>query len=145
MSSPSPVVHVLELRRTFNAPRARVFAAWTRPEELSRWSAPGPMTGQAEVDLRVGGRYRITMSNPDGTARVVGGEYKVVDPPARLVYTWAWIDRPNPAQTVVTVEFHDKGTSTEVHLRHEGFHTEEDCKRHEQGWNGGLAKLVNLI
>ena len=103
------------------------------------------MKGAAEVDLRVGGRYRITMTDPSGAARVVGGEYRVVDPPSRLVYTWSWLDRENAAQTTVTVEFHDHGNATEVHLRHEGFHTEQDCKRHEEGWNGGLAKLVTII
>jgi uncharacterized protein YndB with AHSA1/START domain len=136
----------LEIRRTFNAPRERVFAAWTQPEKLQQWSAPGAMMGKAEVDLKVGGRYKITMTDPtSGGSRVVGGEYRVVDPPSRLVYSWSWLDRENAAQTLVTIEFHERGKATEVILRHEGFLTEQDCRRHEEGWNGGLAKLVNLI
>jgi uncharacterized protein YndB with AHSA1/START domain len=145
MAGTSTAIPAVEIRRTFNAPRAKVFAAWTRPEELQKWSAPGPMTAKAEIDLKVGGHYKITMTDPSGGARVVGGEYRVVDPPSRLVYSWAWLDRENAAQTLVTIDFHERGKTTEVVLRHEGFLTEQDCKRHEEGWNGSLAKLVKVI
>lgn len=138
-------VEALELRRTFNAPRERVFAAWTRPEELSRWCGPGPLTGVAEVDLRVGGRYRLTMTDPAGAKRVVGGEYREIVPPSRLVYTWAWLDRDNAAQMLVTIEFTEKGKATEVFLRHEGFHTEQDRQRHQEGWVGCCDKLDHVL
>ncbi len=138
-------VPALEIRRTFNAPRERVFAAWTRPEHLSQWAAPGPMTGNAEVDLRVGGRYRIVMSGPDGATRIVGGTYRVVDAPAKLVYTWQWLDRENATEMLITVEFTARGNATDVVLRHEGFSTERDRAAHEQGWNGCVVKLENLL
>ena len=80
---------VVEVRRVIRAPRQRVFEAWTKPEELKRWHAPGPMTvSLAEVDLRVGGRYRIHMVAPSGEEHRVVGTYREVDPPRRLTYSW---------------------------------------------------------
>ena len=135
----------LEVRRTFPASRDRVFRAWTRAEELDQWSAPGPMTPAAEVDLRVGGRYRIVMGAPDGSTRAVGGVYRVIEPPSRLVYTWKWEGNPDARDSVVTVEFLERGKSTEVILRHEGLADTGDRDRHEHGWLGCLDKLSSLF
>ena len=138
--------HSLEIRRTFSAPRDRVFNAWTRPEELKKWSAPGPMkTPLAEVDLKIGGRYRMVMRGPDGEEHRVSGVYKQVDPPKRLVYTWKWEQPPDAPETTVTVEFHDLGSRTEVVLRQEGFRSIDEQGRHEQGWNGCLDKLASAL
>ena len=133
----------LEIRRVVPAPRQRVFDAGTQAKELDRWSAPPPMTAGAEIDLRVGGRYRITMQGPDGVERRVSGVYRVVDPPSKLVYTWKWEESPMPDSTV-TVEFHDRGKSTEVVLRHDGLIDPDSRARHEHGWNGCLNNLVAL-
>jgi uncharacterized protein YndB with AHSA1/START domain len=136
----------LEIRRTFAAPRERVFNAWTRSEELRKWFAPGPLTtAVADVDLRVGGRYRITMRTPEGKEHVVTGTYRVIDPPKRLVYTWRWEDKPSAGDSVVTIEFNDRGRSTEVVLRHEGLPNEKEIADHEQGWNGCLDKLAAAL
>jgi uncharacterized protein YndB with AHSA1/START domain len=139
----SGVETTLEIRRLIPAPRQRVFDAWTNAKELDRWSAPGPMTARAEVDLRVGGRYRLTMRGPDGVERRVGGVYREIDPPAKLVYTWKWEESAMP-DSVVTVEFHDRGKQTEVVLRHDGLVDPDSRARHEHGWNGCLDKLVAL-
>ncbi|HEY2377849.1 MAG TPA: SRPBCC domain-containing protein [Gemmatimonadaceae bacterium] len=134
----------LEIRRTIPAPRERVFEAWTQAKELDRWSAPSPMTPTAEVDLRVGGRYRIVMRGPDGAEHRVGGVYRTIDRPSRLVYTWKWEDSPMP-DSVVTVEFHERGKETEVVLRHEGLTDSESRGRHEHGWNACLDNLVTIM
>ncbi len=135
----------LEIRRTVPAPRERVFDAWTRPEEVRRWSAPGPMSvAVAEIDLTVGGRYRIEMQAPDGARHVVGGTYREIDPPRRLVYNWTWEDQPETRDSLVTVEFHERGTSTEIVLRHERLPSDESRVRHEHGWTGCLDNLVGL-
>ena len=97
----------LTITRTFAAPREKVFKAWTDPQELKKWWAAGPgfTTPFAEVDLRVGGRYRLAMKPPDqDVVRVVGGVYREVRPPERLIYTWAWEGSGGP-ETVVTVTF----------------------------------------
>lgn len=135
----------LEIRRSIPAPRERVFDAWTQAKELNRWSAPSPMSPSAEVDLRVGGRYRIVMRAPDGTERMVGGVYRTIERPSKLAYTWKWLDRPAAQDTLVTIEFHDRGKSTEVVLRHEGLTEGEDRARHEHGWNACLDNLVALM
>ena len=136
----------LEVRRTFAAPRQRVFDAWTRPEALKRWAAPGAMTAPgAEVDLRVGGSYRIHMSAPDGKEHRVIGVYREVDPPRRLVYTWTWETNPDVTDSVVTVEFLERGASTEVVLRHEALPSVESRDRHAVGWGGCMDKLGDVV
>jgi glutathione S-transferase len=136
----------LEVRRTFAAPRQRVFDAWTRAEELRRWFAPGPLTtAVAEVDLRVGGRYRVTMRGPDGAEHTVTGVYRAIEPPKRLVYSWRWEDKPSAGESTVTVEFHERGRSTEVVLRHEGLPSAKEIAEHEHGWNGCLEKLESAV
>jgi len=134
----------LEIRRTIPAPRERVFDAWTQAKELNKWSAPSPMTPKAEVDLRVGGRYRIVMRGPDGSEMRVGGVYRAIERPSRLVYTWKWEESPMD-DTLITVEFFDRGKATEVLLRHEGLTDPESRARHEHGWNGCLDNLVALM
>jgi len=133
----------LEIRRVIPATRQRVFDAWTQAKELDRWSAPSPMTPRAEVDLRVGGRYRIVMRAPDGTEHRVGGVYRRIDPPSKLVSTWKW-EESAMEDSVVTVEFHDRGKSSEVVLRHDGLTDAESRARHEHGWNSCLDNLAAL-
>ncbi|HEX9705438.1 MAG TPA: SRPBCC domain-containing protein [Gemmatimonadales bacterium] len=140
----SPVT--LRLRRTFQAPRERVFRAWTEPSVMVRWKAPGEGTVPlAEVDLRVGGAYRVHMRGPDGTEYHLKGTYRVVDPPKKLVYTWLWETNPEMGETVVTVEFRDVGGSTELVLTHELFPTDDDRKQHETGWTSCFEKLAQTL
>ena len=134
----------LEIRRLIPAPRERVFDAWTQAKELDRWSAPSHMTPRTEVDLRIGGRYRIVMRGPDGIDKIVGGVYRVIDRPSKLVYTWKWEESPMP-ESVVTIEFRDRGKETEVVLRHEGLIDPESRARHEHGWNACLDNLAALM
>lgn len=143
---PEQTERILEIRRTLAAPRERVFNAWTRAEELRKWFAPGPLTtAVAESELRVGGRYRITMRGPDGVEHTVTGVYQVVEPPKRLVYSWKWEDKPSAGESTVTVEFNERGGSTEVVLRHEGLPNEKEIADHNHGWNGCFEKLVKAV
>lgn len=136
----------LELSRTFRASREEVFTAWTTAEGLKRWSAPGEaQVAVAEVDLRVGGRYRIDMQGPDGTIYRVTGVYRLVDPPKKLVYTWRWDHAPDDPETLVTVDFLDRQPGTEIRLLHTGLASEESRKRHRDGWEGCLEKLVAMM
>jgi uncharacterized protein YndB with AHSA1/START domain len=148
MASPRPGAETtLNLRRTFKAPRAKVFQAWTDPEELKNWWGPeGYATPSAEVDLRVGGKYRLGMRKlPDGEILYLTGVYREVRPPERLVYTWRWEDKPEHGDTLVTVEFREAGESTEVVLTHEFFPTEKSRDDHNRGWNGCLDRLAKLL
>lgn len=138
----------LRLEQTFPAPREKVFAAWTNPEVLRRWWAAGPdwTSPLVEVDLRVGGRYRLAMSGPHTPdAQVVAGEYLEIRAPERLVYTWRWESPGAPsgdATTLVTVEFTDAGaTGTTVVLTHTGFPDGGARDQHGEGWRACLANL----
>jgi uncharacterized protein YndB with AHSA1/START domain len=137
----------LRLSRTIRADLATVFEAWTEPEQLKQWSAPEGMTvAAAEVDLRVGGRYRIRMKNPDGEIFTAVGEYREIDYPNRLVYTWGWEEtRNNHYETRVTVEFFDRGGATEVVLTHELFPDAELAGKHTEGWTSCLNRLQGLF
>ncbi|HEY2632897.1 MAG TPA: SRPBCC domain-containing protein [Solirubrobacteraceae bacterium] len=128
----------LRVQRSYEASPEEVFNAWTNPEVLRRWWAVHPhgSTPVAEVDLRVGGRYRLSMESPEGERHTVQGEYLEVDSPRRLVYSWQWeLDAGGlgPASTV-TVEFHERGDRTEVVLEHAGLPDSEARDRHAHGW-----------
>ena len=157
----------LNVSRTFSAPRDLVFSAWTDPEKLKRWWAAheGFTTPIAEVDLRVGGSYRLGMKPPDqNVILVVGGTFREVSPPEKLVYSWTWqapldaktlepSDAPSPDMedmamandTLVTVEFRSQGNSTEVVLTHENFADQHSRDEHNQGWNGVMDHLADAI
>lgn len=137
----------IHLERAFAAPVDEVFNAWTNPDVLRRWWAAQRMwtSPGCEVDLRVGGRYRLRMEDDDtGQVHAVAGEFREVDPPSRLVYTWAWegSDGLHPGHvSLVTVEFEPAGEGTLVRLDHTGLASEESVTRHTHGWNGVLENL----
>ena len=143
---------VLQVNRRFEAPRERVFEAWTSPAVLREWWRAGPEweTPEAEVDLRPGGSYRLSMrdTEKDETHTVVG-EYKEVSPPERLVYTWNWEGDAEPMAgsegTLVTVEFADDDGATEVSLTHTGFANEEIMGMHAHGWEACIANLERYL
>ena len=142
--------HDLVIERTFAAAQARVFEAWTSPEVLRRWWGAGPdwTSPAVEIDLRPGGRYRLSMQDPSGVVRSVGGEYLEVDPPRRLVYTWAWESHgaENDAATLVTVEFSEVSPGeTAVTLTHTGFADGERRDLHREGWELCIANLATRV
>lgn len=135
-------IPTLQVRRTIRAPQQRVFAAWTTAEELKRWHAPGPLTvSLAEVDLRVGGRFRIHMREPDGKEHRVSGVHQLVDPPNKLVYSWGWDGDHVVKESTVTIEFLKRGDATEVVITHAIAGATERAN-HEKGWIAILDKLV---
>ena len=143
---------VLRLSRRFSAPRERVFDAWTNEEVLRQWWAAQQHweTAAAEVDLRPGGRYRLSMRDPEsGDVHTVGGEYKEVSRPERLAYTWTWETNSDAMRgsddTLVVVEFVDDGDGTEVVLTHSGFADEQIRDMHAHGWNGCLDNLERRV
>ncbi|HEX6047962.1 MAG TPA: SRPBCC domain-containing protein [Gemmatimonadaceae bacterium] len=145
-SAPTPAAVALEIRRTFAAPRQRVFDAWTSADALKRWHAPeNAIVESASVDFRVGGRYRIEMRGNDGQLHKVGGEYREIEAPRRLVITWAWQEKEVSSDSIVTVEFFERGSETEVVLTHEGLATEPERAGHRYGWIGCFEKLASVV
>jgi uncharacterized protein YndB with AHSA1/START domain len=141
----SPIT--LVVKRTFSAPRERVFRAWTDASELSRWFAPSDdFTTTASVDFRIGGAYRIEMhNNKDGNTFILVGKYLEIQAPEKLRYTWRWENAPEASETLVTVEFLAAGESTEVILTHEQFRDENDREKHTHGWNGCFDRLTAFL
>lgn len=137
----------LRIQRTYAAPREKVFQAWTDPEALKQWWGPeGYATPSAEIDLRPGGRYRLGMKKlPDGDVFFLSGIFQEVRPPEKLVYTWRWENQAGFPDTRVTVEFLERGGSTELLLVHELFKTEKDRDEHNKGWSGCLDRLGRYL
>jgi uncharacterized protein YndB with AHSA1/START domain len=138
---------VLNMTRVLPAPRPLVFRACTEPAELAKWWGPrGFTTPGVELDLRVGGSYRFAMQPPDGDLFYLTGEFREVDPPAKLAYTFRWEDPdPDDRETVVTLSFGDLGESTELVFTQGVFATEGRHALHEQGWTDGLDRLEQLM
>ena len=142
---------VLQMNRRIEAPRERVFEAWTSPEVLREWWRAGPdwETPAAEVDLRPGGSYRLSMRNPEGETHTVVGEYKEIQPPERLVYTWSWESNTDEMAgsmgSLVTVEFKEDDGATEVSLTHSGFADENISDMHAHGWDACISNLERVL
>jgi uncharacterized protein YndB with AHSA1/START domain len=139
----------LRLERSFDSPREAVFAAFTSPEVMRRWWAAGPdwETPIAEVDLRPGGRIRVSMAEPGGEpAHTFSGQYVEVSPPERLVFTSRWEGRGSEGPpTTVRVEFHEDGDGTKVVLTHSGLPSEESRDGHSEGWRACLDNLESRV
>src|ERR671937_2387959 len=138
---------VLRIERTFDAPVERVFEAWTSEEGLRRWlhGRPSMETPTAEVDLRVGGRIRIVMRDPsDGTEAGATGEYAVVDPPHRLVFTWVWDDEPDRPQ-LIELQFSERGGATSVLMTNSAIPTDDQLKGQDAGWNKCYDNLERTL
>jgi uncharacterized protein YndB with AHSA1/START domain len=143
-----PNEFALTLRRTFAAPRARVFEAWTDPYAMKQWWGPKsyePRT--AEVSLKAGGRYRVGMRKRRvGQIFFCSGTYREISPPKRLVCTFRWeLPDTNTGDTLITLEFIDRGDRTDMILTQEGFVSPASRDQHEQGWVSAFDCLDGFL
>jgi uncharacterized protein YndB with AHSA1/START domain len=141
----------LELRRRFPFPRKMVFEAWVNKDHLVKWMGPTPDINLAvtEIDAAVGGSYRFGFEErncSDGIS-YVHGEYIEISPYDKLAFTWIWEAPLEEAgvETLVTVEFFETDSGTEILLTHQRFATEEACEKHRMGWGGTFDKLNNRL
>ena len=137
----------LELRRELPAVPSTVFAALTDANELAKWWGPNGFTiPSLEFDPRVGESYRIEMQPPGGDRFYLTGEFREVDPPVRLGFTFAW-EEPDPddLETQVDLSLLDLGESTEVALTQGPFKTEDRRALHRDGWTDSFDKLERLL
>ena len=138
----------LVLTRTFHAPAALVFDAWSDPKHLVRWWGPNDFTlPHCEQDFRVGGRYRFCMRGPDGSDHWVRGEYTLIDRPHRLVFTWLREDADGDiwCDTVVAITLEQRGAVTLLTLNQTTFATVPHCEERSVGWNECLDRLVRYV
>jgi uncharacterized protein YndB with AHSA1/START domain len=144
-----PDDNTLVLRRNFDASPATVYQAWTSPEAMRQWLRPTPDFSHniCEIDLCVGGKYRIGFQSPEGQRDTVAGEFQEIEPNERLVYTWIW-EQPHDyagVETQVTVEFNSQDNGTELVLTHRRFAVTEMRDHHSMGWSGALDQLVEFV
>jgi uncharacterized protein YndB with AHSA1/START domain len=134
----------LQIKRTFSAPRERVYRAWTDAKQFALWFHPTSdyTTVITRLDLRTGGAYSLEMHHKGGNVSKLAGTYKEVRPPEKLVFTWRWQREDAPPETLVTVDFHDLGgASTEICVTHSNFTNPEDLNKHNEGWTGCFGQL----
>jgi uncharacterized protein YndB with AHSA1/START domain len=137
----SPNDTTLVLRRTFPASRERVFRAWITPKALESWLRPRGMSMTVRsLDARVGGAFCFDLE--DGSSMI--GTYLQVVPPEKLVYTWSG-GAAQDWETVVTLDFLDRGGATEVILTHEGLQAPERRARAIGGWPSLLDALAEVL
>jgi len=137
----------LTLERRIKASPHQVFSAWTDPKKLVHWFGPAETvqdSARAELDVRVGGRFRIAFRTEDGERHEVGGVYREVARDSRLVFTWAWHSTPE-RESLVTVTVAKDGDGTMLTLHHEQLFDEKARDGHKRGWTGTLEKLERYL
>ena len=139
----------LQLNRVYKQSRKRVFEAWTTPEQLTQWFAPGPFLAQsAEVDPRQGGIFRVVWFGPSplhgGEMYIrLSGIYRQFVPNELLCFSWN-VEADLGEDTLVTVKFADCEGGTKVSVTQERIPTEEMLKRNGGGWGSCMEKLAVL-
>ena|SRR5438105_6227198 len=138
----------LEIKRVINAPRARVYAAWTDPAQLKEWFGPeNVQTRKITADAREGGEFRWDLINPEGEDMTIRGEFRELQPDRKIVFTWQFDDDEDWKShvSVVTVDLSDRDSGTELRLIHEQLPTKQFRDGHNQGWNSALNKLEKFV
>jgi len=137
---------LLNMRRTFSAPRDLVFRVWTEPQALEGWFRPmgSRQTKVVSLDLRVGGGYSFEITESDGSLSEISGRYLEIERPEKLIFTWrsAYTEEQD---TLVTLRFVEHGSTTEVVLNHARFTNEPMLKAHQAGWNWMMDQLVAIF
>ena len=133
----------LTLNRLYPVAPEKVYRAWTDPEAIQRWWGPGgnEQVSAAELDVRVGGRFRIVFGGPEGRDHECAGVYREVVPPRKLVFTWTWPRTTPERESLVTIVLRARGGGTELDFRHEQLFDETVRDNHQRGWSEALAKL----
>jgi uncharacterized protein YndB with AHSA1/START domain len=139
----------IQLQRRFRASPERVFRAWTQPAALREWwCPPGWLAREIEIDLRVGGAYRIAMfrAGSSGTGVAVAAQFLEVSPPERLVYTWRWEAAfAAMPETLVILELRGSEDETLLTLRHENFCDPGVGQQHRSGWIAACDRLDHVV
>ena len=138
-----------EVRRHLSASPERVFEAFSSAEVVARWLTPAPDVKLTviELEFREGGRYRFAYDSPEGQHMVVGGVYRRIEAPSRLVFSWL-IEPPDVhagVESQVTVSITPNADGTDLVILHERFERADANARHAQGWGGALEQLQQLL
>jgi uncharacterized protein YndB with AHSA1/START domain len=139
----------LEFTRMIDAPRARVYEAWTNPEQMAKWFAPKPyQLFVNQMDFQPGGKFSMAMRGPGGEDFPFTGTYREIVPPAKLAWSGEFPGDPtNNMLTVVT--FEEEGSKTKLHVR-QTFNVMTPTVKHatagaKQGWTMTLNQLTEFV
>lgn len=137
----------LQMERVLAPRRQTVWRALTEPDRLASWWGPAGFTApRVELDLRVGGRYRIEMKPPEGDVFFLRGEFREIAPPSRLAYTFRWEEpHPDDRETVVELSLAERDGATALTLEQGPFATEARRALHRGGWSDSLARLAEHL
>jgi uncharacterized protein YndB with AHSA1/START domain len=123
----------------------RVFRAWTNSDEIKKWWGPNDVSClSVEVDLQVGGQYRIENGLPDGSVLWISGKFEVIEKPHLLIFTWI-VENASPTTELVEVRFKPHESGTNVIVTHGRIATKVLSERHQQGWIGCLEGLAEYL
>lgn len=127
------------VKKIINTTRDELFEAFSNPEIMSKWFYPyDEMWVEVSNTFEVGGEYVLKIHNKDDDIFIHEGEYKEIMPPEKLVFTW---NSALVQNTIVTIEFKELDSGTELTLTHELLPTEEEVERHKAGWQSVLNRL----
>ncbi|HWA37787.1 MAG TPA: SRPBCC domain-containing protein [Burkholderiales bacterium] len=140
----------LAIERTYPVAPEKVWRAWTDPEALKRWWAPRPdhRVSLCELDVRVGGRFRIVFGPEGGEQNECAGEYLEVEPNRRLVFSWHWPRSTPERVSRIAITFLPSAGGTELVFRHDRFYDAAARDNHLRGWTaafGGLDRYIQSL
>jgi uncharacterized protein YndB with AHSA1/START domain len=125
-----------------------LFALWIEPAQLVKWWAPEGYEASVQVlDGRSGGRWRVTMRRANGGEVATSGVYRIVEPPHRLSFSWAW-DDPSGArghETEVFVTFNAAPGGTRLVLVQQRFETKHARDSHHRGWSASFDRMAAIV
>jgi uncharacterized protein YndB with AHSA1/START domain len=146
MNAANPSEAELVIVRTFNAPRAVVWRAWTDPEQMLRWMGPRGFTAsQNSGEIRPGGPWRLCLRRDEtGEEMWQGGVYREVVEPERMVFTFAWEgdDGKPENEMLITLTFAEQAVMT---MRQTGFRSVEQRDGHQGGWTSTFDRLEECV
>lgn len=139
----------LTIKRVLDAPRELVYACWTQEEHMKNWFFPKGFTvPHSQADVRPGGSYRSCLRAPDGTDHWVGGVYRELTPPEKIVFTHAWQDEAGNSEheTVVTITLKPvEDGKTRLTFHQAFFLSDASRDGHAEGWNESLDGLETYL
>lgn len=144
----SDETRILRIERIFSVDPEGLFAAWTDPQKLATWWGPeGMATPRCEMDVREGGSWLTTMRNDNGDEYTVSGQYRIIEPPHRLVFTWAWHNDGvrDGHETEVTILLEPVDGGTRLSLVQQTFKEQEHRDNHKGGWMSSLNDLARFV
>ena len=145
MSGATPSETSLRIERLIPASPEALFPLWTDPSQLARWWAPDGYDARVEtLDATPGGRWRIVLTRFDGVTAAMNGVYRIVEPPRRLAFTWAWEDEDGDPghETEVMVTFEPTPGGARLVLLHQRFEDSRTRDRHDAGWSSAFHRLA---